>query len=234
MGNYLDSCLELSDWHTPATDYPETQVGNYRIKRGRYNRGHYYMYGIDGYIFFQAMKPLPVTMLQELKGKKWHQWMVDDPPHWRAMEIYAEQSEGNILCAGLGLGLILHALAKNDKVKRIVCVEISQDVIDLMSPNVASLSKVEIIKADFYQFVELDPHPEMWGGMIVDLWVASEKTKMGIYYHEVLPFAAHLGFKYQTTPITFHGFTTLSAIQHTSPEMKQKISEILRREGLSA
>jgi len=233
MENYLDSCREYTEWHTPATDYPETQVGNYRIKRSSY-AGYYQNYGIDGYIFFRTKKRIPITNLQELRGKTWHSWMVDDPPHWRAMEIYAEQSQGTILCAGLGLGLILHALAKNDRVKRVVCVEINQDVIDLMRGNIAHLPKIEIIKADFFDFVELDPHPEMWGGMIVDLWVANEKTKMGIYYHEVLPFAAHLGFKYPNTPITFHGFSTISSIQHTSPEMIEKIKEmhgLLKRRG---
>lgn len=184
------------------------------------------MYGIDGYLFFEVTKRISVTNLQELRGGRWHTWMVDDPPHWRAMEIYAEQSEGDVLCAGLGLGLILHALAKNDKVSSITCVELNSDVIELMSPHINKLRKsVNIISEDFYDYVRRTDNK--WGGIIVDLWVANEKTKMGIYYHEVLPFAAELKIKYPDTPITFHGFSTISDIKHTTPEMTKEVIEMM-------
>lgn len=224
MENYLDSCRELTGWHTPATDYPEQQYGSFRIKRTAY-AGYYQNWGIDGYIFFRAKKRIPITNLQELRGKTWHTWMVDDPPHWRAMEIYAEHSEGDILCAGLGLGLILHALAKNDKVKSITCVELNSDVIELIDPYLSKLPKpIVIVQDNFYDYIRRTN--SKWGGIIVDLWVANEKTKMGIYYHEVLPLAAELCMKYPNIPITYHGFSTVSSIQHTSPEMVKKLMEM--------
>ena len=216
-----DKTLRLSVWHTPATDYPENEVGGYRIRHRRYTRGSYHMYGIDGYILFEAVRPLVVTNLQEFRNGKWECWMVDDPPHWRAMEIYGEQSHGNVLVAGLGLGLVLHALSKNDEVKSITCVEISQAVIDLMASNVEHLPKVSIVKADFFDYVKHDN--TKWDGMIVDLWVADESTKLGIYYHDVIPFAVELRFKYPNTQMTFHGFSTLSDIQHTTPEMVKEV-----------
>lgn len=222
--NYLDSCRELISWHTPATDYPEQQYGSFRIKRTAY-AGHYQNWGIDGYIFFRAKKRIPITTLQELRGKTWHTWMVDDPPQWRAMEIYAEQSEGDILCAGLGLGLILHALARNDKVKSVTCVELNSDVIELIFPYIDKLSvPVSIVQEDFYDYVRRTNG--RWGGIIADLWVANKETKMGIYFHEVLPFAAELGLKYPNTPITFHGFQTISDIKPVSPEMVKQIMEM--------
>ena len=39
--------LCLSDWHTPATDYSERQIGDYRIHHSRYRCGVYDMNGID-------------------------------------------------------------------------------------------------------------------------------------------------------------------------------------------
>lgn len=227
--NYLDKCLDLERWHTPATDYPQTQVGGYRIKRLPYPKGHYPMYGIDGHLFFKAVKPLPVTRLQERRGKRWYDWMVDDPPHERAMEIYGEQSQGNILCAGLGLGLVLHALNKNDRINSVTCVEISQDAIDLMTPNIKRLSKVEIVKADFFDYVR--QNHRHFDGIIVDLWVANAKTKMGIFYHEVLPFALELRARHPDIPLTFHGFQSISDIKHTSPEMAREVAEMVRLIG---
>lgn len=230
--NYLDSCLVLRDWRTPATGYPERQLGNYRIKR-IYYRGHYYMYGIDGYLFFEAPKRIPVTQLQELRGKRWHSWMVDDPPHERAMEIYAEQSRGRVLIAGLGLGLILHALAKNDRVTSVTCIEISQEVIGLVGPEVWKYRpKIQVIREDFYKFIREDN--TKWDGIITDLWVAGPENKMDIFYHEVLPFAVALRVKYPDTPLTFHGFSTVSDIKHTTLEMTEKVCEMmsfLRRGG---
>jgi hypothetical protein len=222
---YDSKILKLDTWHTPATDYPDTEINGYRIKHIRYSKGIYYNYGIDGYLLFEAMKPLPITNLQEYRNGKWRCWMVDDPPHERAMEIYAEQSQGNILVAGLGLGLVLHALAKNDKVKSITCIEISQSVIDLMQPNIIHLPKIEIVKADFYDYAKQDNTE--WDGMIIDLWVANEKTKMGIMCHEVKPFAVGLKLKYPDTPMTFHGFHTISDIQYTTPKMVKEVIEMM-------
>lgn len=224
MKDYLSKCLDLKDWHTPATDYPESQYGNFRIKRAYY-RGHYYMYGIDGYLFFQAKKRLPVTTLQELRGKRWHTWMVDDPPHWRAMEIYAKHSEGNVLCAGLGLGLVMQAMKGNRNIKSLVVVENSENVVRLVEPQLPILPEFTIILDDFYHFIEIDY--TQWDTIIVDLWVANEKTKMGIYYHEILPFAAYLRMKYPKAKLVFHGFSTVSDIKHTSPEMTKEVIEMM-------
>lgn len=36
--------------------------------------------------------------------------MVDDPPHFWSMQDYTRKSIGNVLVAGLGLGLVTHEL----------------------------------------------------------------------------------------------------------------------------
>ncbi len=225
----MDKCLELDSWHTPATDYPEIQVGSHRIKRSRY-RGHYYMYGIDDYLLFHTRHDLKITTLQELRGKRWHQWMVDDPPHWRAMEIYAEHSEGDVLCAGLGLGLIVHALARNPKVASITVVEQSQDVIDLISPHLPTDKHITIVKDDWYGIYRRAEH--RWGGIIVDIWVANGAAeKQDQFHHEVLPMWVELAQLYPDTPLTFHGYQNVSSIRHTSPEMVKENAELMAGRG---
>lgn len=217
---------EYNEWETPATSYPEQELNNFRIHHGRYNRGTYYMYGIDGHIFFEALKPLVITNLQEKRGKKWHNWMVDDPPHWRAMEIYAEHSKGKVLTTGLGLGLYLQALAGNKKVERVVVVEKSIDVIRLIEPLLPALPNLEIFNEDFYDFIHWNN--TQWDTIMVDLWVAhGVDEKMKLFNYEVIPLFVELTQRYPSAELTFHGFSSVSAIKHTSPEMTKLVSKIM-------
>ena len=96
--------LTLTTWKTPATAYPEARVGKAEIKTLRY-RGIYHAYGLQGHRFFRAVN-LPIRSLA-IEGET---WMVDDPPHWWAMEDHARFYQGHVLVAGLGLGLIVHTL----------------------------------------------------------------------------------------------------------------------------
>lgn len=219
--------LKLASWHTPATDYLEKEEGNFRIHRKPYIRGTYEMYGIDNYIFFEVTKPIPVTTLQERRGKRWYQWMVDDPPHWRAMEIYAEHSKGKVLTTGLGLGLILQAMKNNRNIESITVVERSKEVVRLVEPYLPILPEFVIILDDFHEFLRTDLTP--WDTIVVDLWVAhGADEKLGIYYHEVLPMAVDLAVRYPKASITFHGFPTVSDIPFASKEMIKKILDMKR------
>lgn len=217
--------LRLDSWRTPATDYPEKEEGGYRIHHTRYNRGMYEMSGIDDFIFFKAVKPLTITTLQQFRGKKWRGWMVDDPPHWRAMEIYAEQAKGNVLTAGLGLGLIVYGLIKNPLVERIVVVERSPEVIHLVSPHLPRSNKLSIIIGDFYDYINLDK--TNWDTIVVDLWVShGEKEKLDNLYHSVIPTAISLRLKYPKASLTFHGFISVSDIRFASKDMADLIIKI--------
>lgn len=213
---------KLNTWHTPATDYPELEVGNFRIHHSHYNRGTYNMNGIDNFIFFEVTKPITITLLQELRGKKWHTWMVDDPPHWRAMEIYAEHSKGRILTTGLGLGLYLQALKGNRNIESVTVVERSNEVVQLVEPYLPILPGLVIVLEDFYEFIGRDN--TSWDTILIDLWVAhGAKEKIDILYHNVLPLAAELWMRHPKASLTFHGFYSVSDIPFTSQGMVDKI-----------
>ncbi len=216
--------LVLDDWHTPATDYQEDQVGNVRIRKLKYTRGYYQMYGIDDKMVFNVVKPITITQLQERRGRKWNSWMVDDPPHWRAMEIYAQHSKGRVLVAGLGLGLILHALVKNKDVTEIVVIERNTDILRLMCDLIPTQPR--IIQDDFLSYV--GKGLGTWDTIIVDLWVSrSVSEKMRLYREEVIPMAVYLNDKFPHAQKVFHGFHTLSDIKHTTPEMLELIKKVM-------
>ena len=210
--------LGIDKWHTPATDYSEEKDSNYRIHRTRYTKGVYDMNGIDDFVFFRANKPLTVTTLQQRRERKWHNWMVDDPPHWRAMEIYAEHSKGKVLTTGLGLGLYLQALKDNRNIESITVIEQSEEVVRLVAPYLPILPKLTIIIDDFYNFIEHDN--TSWDTIMVDLWVShGKKEKLELYHHHVIPTAVELKLKYPEASLTFHGFITVSDIKFTSQKM---------------
>ena len=184
------------------------------------------MYGIDDYVFFEATKALPITYLEQRRGKRWYSWMLDDPPHWRAMEIYAEHAKGKVLTAGLGLGLILQAMKGNSNIESITVIEQSPEVVSLVEPHLPSLPEFVILIDDFYNFLQRDRTE--FDTIIVDLWVAhGVEEKMEIYRHKVLPLGVELKVRYPKTSITFHGFHTVSDIKHTTPEMVKKVHEII-------
>jgi hypothetical protein len=137
--------LVLRDWKTPASFYPEASLGNARIKTLRY-RGIYAAYGLRGHHYYRAIN-LPVRTLA-IDGKT---WMVDDPPHWWAMQNHATFYHGHVLVAGLGLGLIVHTLHANPEVEKITVIEREKDVIGLISPLLPR-GKVKIEHGDFWDW----------------------------------------------------------------------------------
>lgn len=217
------SCVTIASWKTPATAYPRTQVGSMRIAQHVYTKGYYSMSGLKDAALFYVPRRIVVTALQERRGGRWHDWMVDDPPHWHAMEHYAKAARGHVLVAGLGLALVLHLLVQNPDVTRITVVERSEDVIRLMSPSLPTSGPgITIIQDDWNSYIErIAPRPgnsvappsyaAQFDWAIVDLWVTHGlDEKMRAYWSEALPMAARMSAVFPNAKLVFHGFTTLT------------------------
>ena len=63
-------------------------------------------------------------------------------------------AEGNVLIAGLGIGVVLQACLRNKKVKAVTVVEKSQDVYDLVAPHYLAMEPVmlQIYVADIFEW----------------------------------------------------------------------------------
>lgn len=221
---------KIECWTTPARAYPEKRVGKAEVRRVTYKAGFYRCYGVNKYDLFQLPHDAYITTLRIWGKAHSKTWMVDDPPHWWAMENLAKNSSGNVLVAGLGLGLVLHALAANDKVKRIVVVEREPDVIKLIEPFLPKDSRREIVLGDFHDFI----NPEMtecfdWNHIIVDLWVThSLKDGYRVLEKEVKPMARQLSKKWPNASLVFHGFPmhmwVQATIESSLPRVVQQLS----------
>jgi len=165
MGEKMEhlKTLKVSEWKT--VDYPLKSLGTASITKTRYTRGNtYLMEGVDGYELLKVTKSITVTELR-INNKV---VMIDDPMHWIGMKKLAEACEGKVLIGGLGLGLIIHHLATNKKVKSIDVVEINKDVIDLIKPLLPEDGRVKIHHDDVlaYKWVHGD-----FDTIVLDLWV---------------------------------------------------------------
>lgn len=204
--------IDIEIWETPATTFPEIEMGSARIIRGNYKKGYYHNYGLKGYIYFRATKPIPVTELQIKENGEWKTWMVDDPPHWWSMEDYAKRSMGRILVAGLGLGLIVLKLMDNADVYSITIIERNKDVIDLILPildkilETGGVEPIKIVNTDFFKFVEKCKGDE-YDRIIVDIWATKSKQETKkVLENEVLPTVNILRNKFPDSSVAMHGF----------------------------
>jgi hypothetical protein len=205
----VDDIIEIAEWKTPATDYPEKEFGGARISRGEYTIGFYHNYGVRGYEFFWVDGPIDITSL-EIKDDsgKWKTWMVDDPPHFWSMENYAKNSYGKVLVAGLGLGLVTGELLNNADVDSVTVVELNKDVIGLISPllpkNIGN-TRLDIKNEDFYKFIN-ETH-EKFDRIIVDLWVTgSAEETLRVLKEEVRPLSFYIMKLFPDASVVFHGF----------------------------
>jgi len=163
------------------------------------------MSGLLDAALYKVSKSIPITELQEHRGRRWITWMVDDPPQWEAMKFYASQARGRVLCGGLGLTLVQNALASNPNVTSVTTVEQSSNVIKLSSGNIPEGQ--HIIHGDLYRLVDGD-YGYNWDTIIADIWTTSLGPKMAFYY-EVARFAANVKTLAPQTRFYAHGFTTV-------------------------
>lgn len=154
----------LTSWSTPATQYPNQRLGKVEITSIKYN-GTYDAYGIR-----KPYKARNLTIrVLTINGQV---WMVDDPPHWWSIQERASSLSGHVLCAGLGLGLIVHALHRNDSVSKITVVEKERDVIDLVGPLLPQ-DKLTLVHDDFWNWQgSVD-------GVFFDLFVGDARQLVG-------------------------------------------------------
>lgn len=167
-----ESVLKISDFETPYTNIPEMGNSFVRLKKTVYEGGYYRMEGVKGYDRFQCRKPITVTQLQ-VKNDKWQTLMIDDPMHWLGMQELAELAKpSKVLVAGLGMGLILHHLVKQDKTDLIDVVEIDHQIINFITPYLPKDKRIRITPRNFFGYL-LDCQEE-YDSVIIDLWVISE------------------------------------------------------------
>lgn len=179
--------LEINDFVTPYTDVFACS-DTVRLEKSYYSKGYYPFEGVEGYFAYRLKKRAQITSLQTKKADSWQTWMVDDPLHWFGMKEIADCSRpGNILVAGLGLGLILHHLCLRNNVTSIDVVEKNSDVIKFVSQFLPQDKRINIIRGDYFDCVS-DLKRKRYRTVILDLWVRDDSftdEQIRIMAHEM-------------------------------------------------
>ena len=106
------------------------------------------------YVFGEFRSPSPPGTYATLRiaddqGKS--QVMMSDLYYERATCVeVVERAHGDVLIAGLGLGMILHPILNKPEVSSITVVEKYQDVVDLISPTLPNDQRLSIITEDIF------------------------------------------------------------------------------------
>lgn len=66
---------------------------------------------------------------------------------------FIRYANGDVLIAGLGIGLIIFNILKKDNIKTITIIENNQDLIDVIAPYFKDYPNVKIIHGDIFEWV---------------------------------------------------------------------------------
>ena len=101
--------------------------------------------------------------------------VMSDTEHERQTnwDLLREARYGDILIAGLGLGMVLLPILAQEKVTSVTVIELSQDAIDLVEPHVRKAAgkdadKLTVIQADIYEWKP--PRGARYNTIYFDIW----------------------------------------------------------------
>lgn len=80
---------------------------------------------------------------------------------------------GKVLISGLGMGYLLEWLVQQDNIESVTCIEISQDLIDLVWEHLELNNKAKIICMDINDYIALGTL-SYFDSVFIDIWDAKE------------------------------------------------------------
>lgn len=94
--------------------------------------------------------------------------MSDTPMEIRTNREFIEEAHGNVLVAGLGMGLVLLSIQGRKEVETITVVEKSQELIEFIVPHLPLTHKIEIRIGDIFEWLPKDG--EKFDTIYFDIW----------------------------------------------------------------
>lgn len=138
----------MSEIDEYKVDVPEGVSGVWKIKRFTVDEVSSFFTTLDS--TFGSSRRVPAgTYTMLTRGG--YTVMSDTPAEIRDHMGVINRAEGEILVAGLGLGMVARAMARKEAVTKVTVVELSEDVIALTGPWLKEQSpKIEIVQADIF------------------------------------------------------------------------------------
>jgi len=114
-----------------------------------------------------------LMVLSRKSGKSWsHGCIMSDAEYEKLTNTQiVNVARGNVLIAGLGIGMILIPLLKDKEVKKITVIEMEQELINLIFPKIKKYdksNKLEVIQGDITK-IDL-PKEQKFDVIYFDIW----------------------------------------------------------------
>lgn len=145
--------------HLPAAAHGAARVEHFRVHGMEMMRAA--MKG-DRYAFTDPQRTyVKLTLKGELQ-------MSDTDMELATCAPVVHHAHGDVLVAGLGLGLILHPIAAKGLVTSITVVEVSPDVIALVAPSLPP--QVRVVQDDIFAWLPAQPRGAKYDTIWFDIW----------------------------------------------------------------
>ena len=182
--------LNSSSFYTNVLRIPEAKRGDWRVRHVRRPARHPFSLATARTQFIGGDAP---GVMSFPKATTWHEllqddavWMSDYPIEQVQLDRDMDGLRGDVLVGGLGLGYVVTALAQRPEVERVVVVELSEAVIDLVWPHTlkgkAARSKVELVHGDLFKYLKRTP--ASFDGALYDIWASDSEAT---FFDVVLP-----------------------------------------------
>ena len=145
------------------------------------------------YVNYRSIGAGTYTVLFRKYGESWLNIMQDTSQEYDEHAWLIPKMSGDILIAGLGLGVVNVGLLANDAVTSVTIIEKEQDVIDLVWDDCAKDDRFTLIHADINTW-EI-PEGSSWDAGWFDTWLTTDEklsdyqtrmtNKYGSYISEI-------------------------------------------------
>lgn len=150
----------------------DEKIGCYEVKTMKITEEQAYYYNLRA-IINNRLEELVNSGIYKKLTKFGEILMTNTQLEIRTHEEAIKQSKGNILVAGLGLGMFLTAIKNKKDVDKIIVVEKSKEVIEMIGKYYND-SKIEIINEDIFNFNTDMKFDLIW----LDIWSYLDKENL--------------------------------------------------------
>ena len=154
-----------------TVNIPNGESGNYKVAGATNETGE------DSWLNYVNYKNIPegdYTVLYRKFGESWLNIMQDTAQEYDDHAWLIPKMSGDILIAGLGLGVVNVGLLANDAVTSVTIIEKEQDVIDLVWDDCAKDDRFTLIHADINTWKI--PEGSSWNAGWFDTWLTSDES----------------------------------------------------------
>jgi hypothetical protein len=176
-------------------ELPEATSGDFSIRHERVRRGEELDIVNSRTAIYAGLPPCKLKVARDTTFHSLCEgddgiWMTDKPNELLQMDLeLARGAYGKVLIGGLGLGIVANMMARKKSVRRITVVELSSDVIRLISPYLPK--KVEVVEGDIHEYVHSLSRGQ-FDAALLDTWT---RTGEWIWQTEVVPLRRLIGYK---------------------------------------